>query len=205
MTRTAKDFKSEQSPSSRMNASRIRRLLVSVTSSVFWQLLGPKSHENEGRQGTLDAEVFSGIGFYSRPRTTDKTEAVLASVGDARHSVIIATRNESVRRAIADLQADETAIFTSDGIIVIKADGTIEARSKDGTAQKLVNETYRTAEDTLLTLVKTLATTLASSCPPLGSGLQQAATAAAATALATGVDTFKAAEAAYLTTKLKGE
>lgn len=133
--RSAADLKREQSPEAKSNASRIRRLAVSVTSRVFWQLLGYKSHES--KQKGIDAENFSGIGFYARPKTSDKAEAVLVSVGDARHSVIIATRNEDVRKQIANLAENETAIFTSLSTVVIKADGTIEIRSKDGTALPL--------------------------------------------------------------------
>jgi phage gp45-like len=133
--RSAKDYKDEQSHTTKANASKLRRLAVSLTSRVFWQLLGYKSHE--AKQPTTDAEVFSGIGFYARPLTTDKAEAILASIGDARHSVIIATRNEDVRKQIAQLEPDETAIFTSLSTVVIKADGTIEIRSKDGTALPL--------------------------------------------------------------------
>lgn len=136
--RSAKDFKEEQGPVARFNASRLRRMAVSVTSRVFWQLLGPKSHES--KQPTTEAENFSGIGFYARPLTTDKAEAVLASIGDARHSIIIATRNEDVRKQIANLEPNETAIFTSLSTVVIKADGTVEIRTKDGTAQSLATK-----------------------------------------------------------------
>ncbi len=136
--RTAAQYKDEQGPTARTNASKLRRMAVSVTSRVFWQLLGYKSHES--KQPATDHENFSGIGFYARPRTSDKAEAILASVGDARHSVIIATRNEDVRKQIANLEADETAIFTSLGIIVIKADGTVEIRSESGTAVPLATK-----------------------------------------------------------------
>lgn len=136
--RSAKDLKEEQGSTARANASRLRRMAVSVTSRVFWQLLGYRSHE--GKQPTTDAEPFMGIGFYARPRPTDKAEAVLASIGDARHSVIIATRNEDVRKQIANLEADETAIFTSSAIVVIKANGTVEIRSANGVALPLATK-----------------------------------------------------------------
>ena len=133
--KTTAELKREQGPEARSNASRLRRLAIGITSRVFWQLVGYKSHES--KTPTTDAEPFTGIGFYARPRSTDRAEAVLASIGDARHSVIIATRNEDVRKQIANLEEDETAIFTSQSTVVIKADGTIEIRSANGVALPL--------------------------------------------------------------------
>lgn len=200
--KTAADYKREQGPDARTNASRIRRMLLGVTSRVFWQLVGYKSHET--KQPTTDAENFSGIGFYARPRSSDRAEAILASVADARHSVIVATRNEDVRKVMADLDEDETAIFTSSAIVIINADGTVEVRSQLGVAQSLANEVYRTAEDVMLTAVAALCTAIAGMTAPAGTYPHPAVTAAA-TAAATAITTFQAGSSTYLTAVLKGE
>ncbi|MGE0547621.1 MAG: hypothetical protein AB7O24_04235 [Kofleriaceae bacterium] len=112
-------------------------MAVRLTTGTRWQLVG---HRVGSESETPDAEPFTGIGFYARPRTTSKAEAVLASVGEASHAVAIATRDEDLRRiwkSVLDAAANVTAIFNSLAIVVAKPDGTVEVRSLNGTARSL--------------------------------------------------------------------
>jgi len=104
----------------------IRRMRPLKTAGALWRLAG--------YAGEVDAEgveLFSGIGFYSRPGSSGKPEVVVNKIGGASgHPVVVATRDESIR---VELDEDETAIFNSASIVKIKADGTIEVGSRGGT------------------------------------------------------------------------
>jgi phage gp45-like len=101
----------------------IRRLAIKVTTRALWQLVG---HDDESEDAV---EVFSGIGFYSRPPESGAPEAILVKVGGASsHGVLIATRDEKTRAAfaaIAALAANEVAIYNSSARVHIQADGTV--------------------------------------------------------------------------------
>jgi len=64
-------------------------------------------------------------------------------------------------------------------------------------------ETYRSAEDTLLTALQALCAALVTSAPPLGSPLQQGATSTAAGTAVTAITTFTTAAATYFATRGK--
>ena len=126
------------SPEFRGLLGRARRMAVRFTERL-WQLTG---HKIEGVRETIESEPFSGVGFYARPPAGSKTaEAVVISIGEsAQHHVIIATRDEAIRQVWTDeldAGADVAAMFTSTTIVLIKPDGTVEIRSKDGTAVPL--------------------------------------------------------------------
>lgn len=97
-----------------------------------------------------------------------------------------------------DAPTNAVVIHTSGGVL-------IQLGSSSATQAAILGNTYRTAEDTMLTAIKALATALATSCPPLGTVPQQAATATAATAAATAIQTFQTAAASYLSQKVKLE
>jgi phage gp45-like len=133
-------------------AGMIRRVAIGVTTRALWQLVG---HRMPDGIETIPAEVFSGIGFYSRPPSTGSPEAVVVNVGDAKTPVVVATRDEKTRAAVAALSADEAAVFNTKAILVVKAGGTIELRSLVGVPEKMVKgETYRAAEDIMLTALE---------------------------------------------------
>lgn len=131
---TVKDLAKVTDPFMRRVAATARRFVVSGSRAI-WQLTGVQLLD--GNRETFLAEAFTGIGFYSRPSATGKPEAVTVAVGGANAPVIIATRDEQTRAAVADINADETATFNSQAIVLIKADGTIEIRSASGTAVPL--------------------------------------------------------------------
>lgn len=148
--RTSEDLAQQTSPFRRLVYGMIRRLAITLTAEARWQLLGQRG--GEGGDEILQAEPFTGIGFYSRPASSGNPEAVVVAVGGAKTTVIVATRDEATRQAVAgDLPDDSTAMFNTKAIIVINPDSTVEIRTPGGTADALVtqsqfmNHTHTTA------------------------------------------------------------
>jgi phage gp45-like len=109
----------------------IRRMIVTRSEKGLWALDGFDDEHEDG------LEPFPGIGFYSRPAATGEPEALVVKVGGgSTHAVIVATRDEKVRQAIAaakDLAVDETIVFNSTGALIhFKADGSVEVQPAAG-------------------------------------------------------------------------
>lgn len=141
--KSPEDFRDETSPETRGIAGLIRRMVITATRSVLWQITGHRLLDNTIE--TRDAPVFSGIGIYARPPANGKPEAIVVFPGstDGRGAspLVAALRDEETRRAVfklaGELAAGETAIFNPSAIIVIKTNGTVEIRSLEGTAHEL--------------------------------------------------------------------
>lgn len=122
-------------------AGKIRRMIITRASDALWQVLGHTLLDDEIE--THEAELFGGIGFAARPNATEDVEAIVAFVGDGAASpIIIATRQEARRIAVADLAEAETQIHNSAiganaTLIRIKANGTVEIRTAGGVAERL--------------------------------------------------------------------
>lgn len=111
----------------------IRRMKVLATDGPLWRVLGHNG--GSGGDETIDLAPYTGIGIYARPPADGgQPEVLMVALGGAKAVVAVGARDEATRREMAALQPDETAIFTSKAIVVIKADGTVEIRSKEGTA-----------------------------------------------------------------------
>jgi phage gp45-like len=122
-------------------AGMVRRLVVSATSSPIWKLLGVRGLDSTTE--VINAEVFSGLGFYARPPTSGGSpEVILLNVGDARVPVVIASRDEKTLAAVrAELgaglpAAGDTLVFAANGsgVVYLKANGTVEIKAPGGTA-----------------------------------------------------------------------
>ncbi|MGN6103738.1 MAG: hypothetical protein ACTHU0_01415 [Kofleriaceae bacterium] len=138
--RTVEELQHALDPRVARAAGAIRRMAVSLTARVLWQLVGFQIPGARGasQTETASAEPFLGIGFHARPPSSGKPEAIVLMVGDAQHPVVVAVRDEKTRAAVAGALAEnETAMFNSRSVVHIKADGTIEARSAGGTAGPL--------------------------------------------------------------------
>lgn len=123
----------------RGEAGRIRRMTITRTNSALYQVTGHRLLDDDVE--TRDAEIFHGVGFAARPSEDADTEAIVAFVGGPGNPIIIATRQEAVRRVIAaDLEADETQLHNSAVLIRIKNDGTVEIRTSGGVAQELATK-----------------------------------------------------------------
>jgi hypothetical protein len=125
-------------------AGMVRRMAVTLTSKVLWQLVGVPLPDDEGgatEREVINAEAFIGFGFFARPPSSGKPEAIILSVGDADAPMIIAVRDEKTRAAIVGaLKLGETAIYTDQALVYLKDNGTIEARSAAGAAAALATK-----------------------------------------------------------------
>lgn len=120
-------------------AGLLRRMIVTRTTSAIWQVQGHRLLDDTLE--TRDAEVFAGVGIAARPSSDDDVEAIVAFPQGGAGPIIVATRQEAVRRVMAaDLDADETQLHNSEVLIRIRANGTVEIRSKNGTAQELATK-----------------------------------------------------------------
>jgi hypothetical protein len=125
-------------------AGMVRRMTITLTAKVLWQLAGfrlPDAAGGASGQEVINAEAFTGIGFFSRPPSSGSPEAIVVSVGDASSPMIIAVRDEKTRAAIVGaLKVGETAVYTDQALVYLKDNGTIEARSAAGTAAPLATK-----------------------------------------------------------------
>lgn len=129
-------------------AGMVRRMAISLTTKVLWQLVGVQLPDGNGGKvkETINAEAFTGIGFFARPPSSGKPEAIVVSLGDASAPMIIAVRDEKTRAAIVgSLEAGETAMYNDRALVYVKSDGSIEARSAGGTAAPLATKADLTA------------------------------------------------------------
>lgn len=138
---TADDFAKALDPYLRKLAGVVRRMGVDITKITKvpgWKVLG---HLLDGGRESFTAEIFSGVGFYSRPPKGAKADAIVVNAGGADDPVIVATRDEKTRQASAgSLAEDETATFNTLTILIHKANGTIEARGINGVAVPLATK-----------------------------------------------------------------
>lgn len=137
--RTSEDLAQETSPFRRFVRGMIRRLAITLTAETKWQLLGQRG--GQGGDETPLVEPFTGIGFYSRPPSSGNPEAVAVAVGGSKTTVIVATRDEATRQAVAgDIAEGETCVYNDKALIVVKADGTVEIRLAGGVAIPLATK-----------------------------------------------------------------
>lgn len=130
---TVEALRSAIDPTAGRIAGMIRRMAITLTTKALWQLAGFRSYD--GSIETRQAEPFGGMGFYARPPASGAPEAIAVMVGDAKTAVIVATRDEKTRAAVAgDVQPGETMVYNDKACIYVKADGTVEIRLVGGAA-----------------------------------------------------------------------
>lgn len=185
-------------------AGKIRRMIVTRTNSARYQVQGHDLDIIGGDVETHEADVFGGVGFEARPSEDSVVEAIVLFPGGGGNPIITQQRQEAVRRALAKLAADESRAFNTLAVVHIKADGTIEIKEHGGTAQRLTNETYRSAEDTLIVALDSLMTVLAAHAN-IGGASPDPTLLAAVGVFKAAIATFRAANATYLTTVAKGQ
>jgi phage gp45-like len=121
----------------------VRHYVVTKAAGAVWKLLG--LIDGDGNEEKEDAPIFPGIGIWARPPSSGKPEAVVNLVGASTgNPAIVATRDEKTRaaldQALGGIKAGETTTYGEKSVVYHKADGTIEARSWDGTAKRLLTE-----------------------------------------------------------------
>lgn len=185
--RTIRELAHAIDPARVRAAGAIRRMAITLTAKVLWQLTGFRLPD--GTTETALAEVFGGIGFFARPPSGSKPEAIVLMVGDANTPVIVALRDEQTRAKVAGaFKPNESGVFNTLSIVYVKDDGTIEARSTGGTAKRLATN------DDLAALINILATWVV---VPMDGGA----------ALKTAIQAYQTAHPTWPagTSKLKGE
>lgn len=129
---TSAEWREGTDTAARRLAGLVRRMAVTVTSATFWQVVGHLLLDSKTRE-TLDAEVFSGGGFYWRPKAGANTEAIVAFPGGPENPAIVALRDEDLRKKMAQLAQDEAAMVNTQAGVYITHDGFVEARQDGGT------------------------------------------------------------------------
>ncbi len=193
---TTRDWRDSIGSDRRLDLGRVRRMAVKLTSGAFWQAVGHLLLDSRTRE-TVSAEVFGAIGFHSRPAAGANAEVVVVFPGGAANPVIVATRDEDLRRAMGDLDQDQTAMFNRIVTVLCKG-STVEVRTAVGVVQPtLLGTTYRVAEDLMLTALAAAFTALGS-VVAIGAPAQAACSAAAAA-----ITTFQTGASGYLSQVLK--
>lgn len=131
---TTRKFRDSISPFTRRAEGMVRRMAPTLTRGSTWQLKGHLLLEDN--REFARAENFSGIGFFARPKSGHRCDALVVYPGGASNPIIVATRDEDARSAIAELGEDQTAAFNSTTIVLIKGN-TVEIRTAGGTALSL--------------------------------------------------------------------
>jgi hypothetical protein len=205
--RTSEDFAEETSPFRRLVRGMVRHVTISLTQSSLWQVVGQKG--GSGGTETFEAPPLTGIGVYARPPASGNPEGIALAIAGSKSTMIVAMRDEATRQAIAgDLAEDETAIFNSQALMLVKANGTIEVGAGPDVESTLKGSTYRSSEDTMLSALSTFATALGAYALAIkavadpSNAATPTFTAAVATVKAA-IATFQGSAASYLTTIAK--
>lgn len=148
---TTRDTRDATSPEARGARGQVRRMKISLTGTTFWQVLGHLLLD--GTREIREAEPFTGVGFFSRPAAGANAECAMVFHGGSPNPIIVATRDEDLRKAVAKLDADQTAIFNRSTIVLCHSNGTVEIRSPSGTAHQLA---LKSDVDNLASFISTM-------------------------------------------------
>jgi phage gp45-like len=133
---TIEERRDRTSPLARDIAGVLRWFAITLTSGPTWQVIGHLLIDGLTRE-TRSAAVFSGIGFYSRPKAGTNREAIVANIAGAENPVIIATRDEDTRARVADIDEDETMAYNTVVGVLLRKDNKILACMHGGTPVEL--------------------------------------------------------------------
>ena len=147
---------------------------------------------------TIDgAEHHQPYGFSSVPLAGAEAVVVFPN-GDRSHPLVIATSDRRYRPTAGE--PGQVGLYHYLGAkLTMLANGKVVISSGGATETTIKADTYRTAEDVMLTAVAAAFTAAASAFSALGAG----AAATACTAAATAITTFQGAAATYKSTVLK--
>lgn len=160
MSPTVQGLREETGRAANAAFGAIRRMAITLTSRVLWQLTG--FDLGDGNKETVNGELFTGIGFFAKPPSSGAPEAIAVAVGGAKTMVILGVRDQKTLAQVAGaINQDEAMVFGSQAIVYVKNDGTVEIRTPGGSAHALA---LKSDVDSLAsyvdnTLVLTVATT----------------------------------------------
>lgn len=133
---TTREWREQISTDRRTWTGMIRRMAITLTNGAFWQVVGHLLIDGKTKE-TREAEVFSGIGFYARPKARANAEALVVFPGGAANPVVVGTRDEDVRKKVANIDQDEAAAYNTVAVLHITKGAQIHARTPGGTAVEL--------------------------------------------------------------------
>lgn len=122
----------------------LRHMLVRAARGAVWALTGLV--DGDGNEEVEPAvPVYGQLGVWALPPSSGAPEVIVAHLGGkSGNPVVVAARDEATRRALEEalggLAPGETAVFGAGGVVLLRADGTVEIRSWTGTAKRLVTE-----------------------------------------------------------------
>lgn len=97
----------------------------------------------DGTSEDDEIEIFGQAGIVARPEANAAVESLVLLVGASGDHAAVAAQIDSTRATVIDatgLEPDETIVYTSQSVVHIKADGTVEVRSIGGTAVALATK-----------------------------------------------------------------
>lgn len=155
MRHTTKSLRGRLTRSASSIANAVRRVVLAATKGGQWNVQGYQLPDLDGTGESTEGDEedaydhFGGVQIYARPADADNAEAIVLSIGvQSDHPVIASTRNEDARQryvefygeiepgelAISNSQGNARVVIKANGDISIDSEGTIFAKSKDGTA-----------------------------------------------------------------------
>lgn len=146
---TARELAQITSPLLAKVHGMVRRMSVSISKQLHaWQVTGVKMVNGDE---VFRADVFSGVGFVSRPPLTGKPEAIVVMAsGGVDGAALVGARDLKTAQAVVRevtgreyLEPGEALNFTAPNggaVVYMKADGTTEVRSSTGTAVELATK-----------------------------------------------------------------
>ncbi|WP_428264799.1 hypothetical protein [Haliangium sp.] len=139
-----------------------RQLALDESDGERVTALGREALDGSVEEDEMDS--FGPVGLVGRPAGDATVEAAVAFVGaDGAHPIAL-SYVDGTRRAVIDavgLGADETVVYNSQAVVKLLADGTVEIRSLEGSAQALafldsVNQRFDAVESQLQTIAAQL-------------------------------------------------
>jgi phage gp45-like len=145
MRPTLKGLRDRRGKASNTIRNLVRRMLVTASSGAQWALEG--FSDGEGNVERDDVEVFSGVGFYSRPIDGSGEVVVVKVGGESGHPVVVATRDQAALAAleavIGAIGPGETVVFNRSALIWIRSDGQAHVGAIGGTMKRLATEDHK--------------------------------------------------------------
>lgn len=137
---TIDDVRGRTSPQARSISGIARRMEIRLTAGPLWQVVGHLLMDNRTLE-TRQAEPFTGIGFYSRPAPGANVDAIVLNIAGAQNPMIVATRDEGLRRAIenerGEFAEDESAMFNTAVVACCASTGKFMVSTPGGTPHEI--------------------------------------------------------------------
>lgn len=142
MTRESQEsLRQRQGKLSLRLANVVRLVSIADASALEWVLEGLV--DDDGNREDISAQVYSNVGFLSRPRTGVETEAVVLNVGgDSNSPLQVGSRDPALNDSYVEaegLEADQTVLLNSSAHVKVTGNS-VEVKSHGGAAVELATK-----------------------------------------------------------------